>query len=371
MSEFTKDDMTLLVHAIRNEKCVFFLGPGVTINFGREGLLDQFLGEQLRTSLPPSHQKCIVAYNPLDRFFIFDKPASRNKLYQPLKDFYGEERPNPLLDKLAEIPFHLAITVTPDLSLNQAFKRNGMAFSHEYFDKAVLRDLKDSPSKSKPLLYNLFGCILADETLITTHLELYETLKSMFAGTHIPKELVKEINSYQLQHVVFLGFEFDKWYYQLVLYLLNLNNADSERTAPDSGAPIDFHTKAFYETDFRINFISHDLMAFVEDLHGRFEVDSLRKGQSMGNTVGESDRNYNSLAVYNLLKNGFTAVEFEGFCLQYFHEVYVEFTPGMTQGQRINLLMEHCTRAGTIAALLKACSKESPYQFDQWGPYHE
>ncbi len=64
MSQLIDEEWGNLLDAIDQEKCIFFLGPGTTINFGESGRLDDFLGEKLKASLGPKFEGSIASYTP-------------------------------------------------------------------------------------------------------------------------------------------------------------------------------------------------------------------------------------------------------------------------------------------------------------------
>jgi hypothetical protein len=73
--------------------------------------------------------------------------------------------------------------------------------------------------------------------------------------------------------------------------------------------------------------------------------------------------------IVKLLGNAFDAVGFETFAMVHFFEVYAQFTPGMMQQARINLLVTRVNISGKMEAMLEAVKTENQHQFDAFGPY--
>ena len=50
-------------------------------------------------------------------------------------------------------------------------------------------------------------------------------------------------------------------------------------------------------------------------------------------------------------------------CSDYFRDVYENFTAGMTKGQKIQLLLDHCLHRETLPKLLAALERDRPTQY--------
>jgi hypothetical protein len=359
MSQLTELQWESLVEAIRQEKCMLFIGPDATINYGDANRQSDFLKE-LTSKNPDS----ILAYHDSDGLLVFDDVSSKDQFYRFLREFYQQPIPNPLLQKLALIPWHVAITVTPDLALNAAFSGQGLEYSHHYYVTKTQNTLKEHPTKERPLLYNLLGCVLQDESLITSHFDLFDTIQSILADKNLPPEIVNMLGSAQTRNVVFLGFQFDKWYYQLLLYLLQLKSNLKGRLAA-SVMPPEQLDQLVLSAQYKINFISGDLESFIDALLSKFSPAELRKPQPKK----VDTKAYKRGNIFKMLQNGFDPVAFETFCFSNFPEVQIEFAPGQTHGQRVNLLLTHCETTGTWEELLSTCEVQIGFSFQQYGPY--
>ncbi len=338
---------------------MLFIGPDATINYGNADRQSDFLKE-----LAAKNPDNILAYHESDGFLVYDDVSSKDLFYPALRKFYQQPLPNPLLEKLAQVPWHVAITVTPDLSLNEAFNRQGLAYSHQYYVTKTPSTLKEPPTMERPLLYNLLGCVLQDESLITSHFDLFDTVQSILVHKNLPPEIVNMLGSAQTRNVVFLGFQFDKWYYQLVLYLLQLKSNLKGRLAA-SVAPPDKLDQLVLSAQYKINFISGDLENFIDTLWSKFSAAELRKPQPKKVDA----KTYKRGNIFKMLQNGFDSVAFESFCLSNFPEVQLDFAHGQTHGQRVNLLLSHCEATGTWEQLLLVCELENDYAYQQYGPY--
>jgi hypothetical protein len=55
-------------------------------------------------------------------------------------------------------------------------------------------------------------------------------------------------------------------------------------------------------------------------------------------------------------------------CFDYFRDVYESFASGMTKGQKIHLLIEHCERRGAIPSLLASLQRARPERYQERFP---
>lgn len=82
-----------------------------------------------------------------------------------------------------------------------------------------------------------------------------------------------------------------------------------------------------------------------------------------------AQKNYNLKNIIKLLTNAFDATGLETFALINFEDIHRQFTPGMSQQQRITLLVTQVRNHGKLDALLAAVKEENDYQYGQCGPY--
>lgn len=106
-------------------------------------------------------------------------------------------------------------------------------------------------------------------------------------------------------------------------------------------------------------------------LHFGAQLDRLRgAGMLNSDQNGASPQaNYRLDNIFKLLQNAFEPVEFETFLLIHFPEVQQQFTPGMTQLARIQLLVVHARNRGRLDALLAAVRVQNDYQYGFFEPY--
>ena len=159
----------LLVDSIRNEKCVLFLGPGITINYGDPLRLINWL-----TELQAKKPEEILAFHKHDGLLVFNNGKSKASNRQAIQGFYQQDftKGNSVLEKIADIPFHLIISVTPDLTLQKVFEKKKFLYETGFCSKRS-KIATAELNKEIPLIFNLFGSEQELESLIVAHSDLY------------------------------------------------------------------------------------------------------------------------------------------------------------------------------------------------------
>lgn len=361
MSNLDQRQWGQLAQAIRDGKCFVFLGPGATINYGDSRRQARFF-----ESLALKNPQDILAYHAGDGFLVF-KDAKTRSLYEiEIRDFFKERRENLLLERLAQIPFHLAISVTPDSALKETFDKLQFACWDQYYATKVKMPLHETPTSAMPLLYNLLGSIKEPQTIISSHSDLFGYMQSIFGDKNLPDELSTMFNAERTKSIIFLGFEFDKWYFQLILYILGIKIDSCWRYAVAQSLPT-AQNKTLYEAQFEIEFVSNDLLGFVDQLAAQFVPSELRQAM----TGSDAGLRIHKSKVMQFVVKAFTPAELEVFCMIHFEPVHKEFTTDMSQTKRIGLLMDYADRHGLMRQLLETGRSENPFQYDQCGPYYE
>lgn len=284
-----------ILDKIQDEECLLVLGPEVFAN--EEGVSYH---EQLMNYLNPAKNRYIQRFYEDDDFFLFDDLSKQTLICHDIKTFYSKAVPNETLKRLAEIPFHVIMTVTPDKLLNQAFEAQGFNYQFGFYKKQKDPTNIKAPTKQNPLIYNLFGCLDSEESIILTHNDLYDYFKSIFARKSMPQLLKDELHN--IRNILFLGVPFDKWYMQLLLRELEIHNGSYAflRFAANQSLPGRIET--FCTEQFKINFITDkekakkDVIAeFIKDLHSRCKVRGIIRQQG-GSELSNADKIKNSVA---------------------------------------------------------------------------
>lgn len=120
-------DWEFVLGTIESGKCVLFIGPEAATTAD-----DIPLQQALTSFLEPDDNPNILSYYKEDGLFLFQDAISKTKVYYKIKKFYKDHEVPQRYLKLAQIPFHLVITVNPDDLMNRAFEESGIDLRHDF-----------------------------------------------------------------------------------------------------------------------------------------------------------------------------------------------------------------------------------------------
>lgn len=260
-------DFGFITHTIQKERCILLLGPDVARTTG-----NHLMSEKLLERLNIGYNSNIVDYYRRDGLFAFPSGVARTRICYEVEDFYKQQFNVNLYQKLAQIPFHLMLSVSPDTYLLQVFNNQKLPVDFRYYVHTENPKETQRPTSQKPLLYNLFGKTDRYESLILSHNDLYNFLFAILGDHKLPLELRNSLDN--IDNFIFLGFRFDKWYVQILLRLLNLHLENFDRYAVGNSDSED--VLRFHKQQFNITFIQNDVEEFVEKLYAQFAESHLR-----------------------------------------------------------------------------------------------
>lgn len=256
------DMWDFLIKRIEQGKCALVIGPEIA--FVRDG---ESFQESLRTYLDEELQGKTFDFFGEDEFIAFDSTKDRLLTLFKIQNFFEAPRAEDLYQKLAQVPFHLVINLSPDLYLKNAFDQLGLQYDFQYYDKnknAGGSQFDRIPiEKDQPLIYNLMGSTEDEESLIFTYDDLFSYLENIFGNFKLPEKVRLALQS--TSSFIFIGIKFRKWYLRLLLRLLGLHSQDKLINACiDQNIPNEATT--FYTRHFEISFLDLHSDAFIEKL---------------------------------------------------------------------------------------------------------
>ncbi len=172
-------------------------------------------------------QNTEIAYNfyTREQFFLFKDSNSKKKAKRSVCALTRDAqwRPDPvLLERIAAMQFPIVISVNPDIHLRATFERYGIPHQYDYYSGQENKPERifEEPTAANPILYNLFGSTEDANSLVLDYHDLFQLIKNLLKETQFPQKLkfaLKNATTY-----IFLGFQFDRWYAQMVLHYLNM-----------------------------------------------------------------------------------------------------------------------------------------------------
>ena len=264
-----------LMAMIQEEKCTLVIGPDISVNEEGNSLM-----ELLKAHLE-ANSKNDKGYNFFykdDEFFLFNDDG-KAKLFTniKIKKFFDELKPPAVLQKIAEIPFHLIISVSPDHMLKGILDENKIDYSFDFYNKEKNPSPITAPSKDQPLLYNLFGDYTVDGSMVLTYDHLFEYLSKIFGDFKLPAELMSAVEASET--VLFIGFRFERWYFRLLLRLLNLQVKLLKGASQISQSEESVYT--FYKDEFKMDFVDANEIEIIEFLHQQFGAKNLLRAKQL------------------------------------------------------------------------------------------
>src|SRR5829696_3210112 len=146
----------LVQKRIEEEKCILIIGPDFTVE-NEERPLNERLKEYLE-----NNKQTEIEYYTEDEFFAFKNKSEKEYAIMDIQEFYRGLTPCEIHYKIAEIPFHLIISVSPDHLLKDVFESKKIDYQFAFYNKEQHTSTVPKPAKNKPLLYHLFGDIETD-----------------------------------------------------------------------------------------------------------------------------------------------------------------------------------------------------------------
>lgn len=223
-----------------------------------------------------------------DGLFLFDTAVSKMDAQTEAEAFYKNlPVDEALLERIAELPFPLVISVNPDLALPHFFSKRQLNFQFDYFsskDKATHGNIT-KPTAASPLIYNLCGSIEDYQSLVLDFDDMFELLKNLLGDFGVPKAINDALVN--ATTYIFIGFQFDKWYTQLLLRYLNKNRdrfSNANKNYATKTAISDENTKVFFQQQFNLTIYGADWQ-FLNDLHAEYAA--AKKIRALFNPISE------------------------------------------------------------------------------------
>jgi len=167
-----------------------------------------------------------------DHLFLFRDEMSKKAARKAVRDVARSEHWLPdeeLLRQIVAMPFHLVLSLSPDTFVRDAFTRHFQTPQFGFcspYHKSAGEPIKE-PDRSNPLVFNLCGNVLEKlDSPVLDYFDLFQLfIKLLGNSDEIPTWLGRKLR--EADTYILLGFQLDRWYFQLFLHYLNWldNNA--------------------------------------------------------------------------------------------------------------------------------------------------
>jgi hypothetical protein len=246
--------ITEIVASFKEKNCILLLGPGLTTG-DHGGALQAGLIEYFK-------QKQLEIEEDIDNLYSCKK-QTKTRAYGYLKEYYRNHgEPSSQHCQLARIPCHLYISINPDLLMKQALEAYGVKHEFKFYIKGQAAEEVVSPTDDHPLLYNIFGSIENQQSVIFTHEDLIQYLFSIMEFK-LPQNLRNALKD--SLYFVFLGFDFERWYLRLLLKLFLDENKLS--IASEGSTRTQDRLRTFYAGNYGLEFVDGDIAEYIKNLY--------------------------------------------------------------------------------------------------------
>jgi len=247
----------LIYDNIVNEKCVVLIGNDLITQPNNQSLHKAFIAEMQKKNTYNIHYD-------YDDLAIFDSSSNDKNFYSiDLKKYYTTHaQPIELHQKIAQIPFHLILCTSPDLAMKSVFENFGIKHTFDFYNKTQNPKAVETPNAKNPLLYNLFGSVNEEDSLIITNDDLLDFIFAILGDKKLPLDLQHSLRG--TKSFLFLGFDLEKWYMKIIFRLFNLPK-QAIPFAQETSVRQEV-TKNFFINNFKMQFIKEDSTEIIEQL---------------------------------------------------------------------------------------------------------
>jgi len=161
--------------------------------------------------------------------------------------------------------------------MGQASDQLGLPYHFHFYDKKNYNSTQDEaklnfkPSLENRLIYNIFGCIDNEDSLILSYDDLFEFLQRIFNNYKLPKTIEEAI--FEANCFVFVGFNYSKWYLKLLLRLMKMH--EKVRKVFGMDEPLRAEIETFFVNEFDMNFTRLNTIDFIDDLYQKCEEEGI------------------------------------------------------------------------------------------------
>lgn len=246
-----------IVSKLKQGRVALILGENALKN--REGvpLIERFA--QKFTSLDDT-------YYTEEQLFAFKTNVDKAKTAYALKKYYENlnSAEIPLLDRIAKVPIKLIISFDPSGLLEQALSRLNHTFETTFFRTSKKNSELVKNIKNHRYIYNLFGSIQDEDSLLLTFEDTYHHLAEILRI--FPENLQKALH--QIDVILMCGINFNRSTNESILWhLMQYNEKALKMVVTD--APDLSKEELRIKSILNFNFQQVDPKAFFEELRTR------------------------------------------------------------------------------------------------------
>lgn len=254
-----------LAQSIADGEAILVLGPDAIPLYPAQGGGEEVSFSQIsRRRILHNLSGQINHFYQRDNLFQFSNAAAKQQAMKEVRNTARDTAWLPdseLLRQIVAMPFPIVLNINPDKYVYEAFLK---FYREPQFDYYTTKDKPNPPrleypdGLNKPLVYNICGSVLDKlDSGILDYNDLFELLKNLLTDNGVSPHITRKLQ--EADRFVLLGFELERWYYQLLLHYLNKLD-DNPFNNPNQNFPIlsqvSDDARAFIMQQFNIHHIA-------------------------------------------------------------------------------------------------------------------
>jgi|GEM_PF-2366222 len=294
--ENSNETINAIVNEIESGKCILIMGPEFYFLNNNDDdeiecindHLDKVVNSATSSKRPGSNSdadnvdkpdKAPIKYLKDEGLFYCETDEQLSSILFSIRTFYHDLKPNPLYEKIAQIPFSLYFSLSPDTVLDKTFYNLGFKKKFSYYLPGTNTSGNGSGqeqvevSRSSPLIYNLMGKYDERHSLVFSYETLFWFIATIFQKESPELTALKNC-FYNASYFLFMGFRFDKWYLKLLFFLFKkvLQTPDNYKTSKKIAylfkkPGIEDNILNYYKSEFKLEFPTESQKEFLEKVY--------------------------------------------------------------------------------------------------------
>jgi hypothetical protein len=262
-----------IISDIESESCVLIVGSDI-VDFEGKSFFDRLCEDLKNDNQLSQFVDLNEAYIFVNEELLQLKPSAKETmLLRYIERFYKKQTQyNEPFRKIAEIPFHLIVSLLPDARLKNTFEEKNLSFQYGYYPREENPKPVERPGKKKPLLYNIFGDFSEGDAIITFD-HLFTYLSGIMGKRELP-QIIQETFK-KARTFIFLGVHFERWYVQLMLRIITAKDNKEKYSILKQGSNNEMCT--FIARRLELDFMEIQPVSFLDQLYEGCKQQNLLK----------------------------------------------------------------------------------------------
>jgi len=258
-SKYASQIDRLVKDGLAKGSCVLFFGPELMKINDKDFNLAFY--ETLTDEEFENVNKKTAKYDEKEKIWTFKSIETKRDFYYQFDEFIKQNRNIhlPIYNKLASIPFPLIVSLLPDDTLYAAFSQF-KNFNLEF--KSLLDSDVPEPTTDDMLIYNIYGTI-ENQEYVASHFDFLNFIVDKGQSKGLPTNFTTAIM--KANYLVFVGFEFDKWYNIMLLYILNKIKQGQKKYAIEEQSAEELYKK-LSDSSLNLMFMEGNSEEFINEL---------------------------------------------------------------------------------------------------------